>query len=182
VHSSSLVPANDPTLLFTNAGMNQFKDVFWGRSGGSTRGRPARRSACGRGGSITISRTSGLPGGTIRSSRCWELQLWRLLQERCDCVCVELLTSSEWFGIDPARLYCTIFEGDAAVPRDAEAYGDWLKVGVPKERIFELGAKDNFWSMGDTGRVGLAARSITTWEWRRVSSWDGWEAEGSAVW
>ena len=66
----------------------------------------------------------------------------------------ELLTSKEWFGIDPARLYCTIFEGDAEVPRDDEAEQFWMETGVPKERIFEMGAKDNFWQMGDTGPCG----------------------------
>ena len=57
-------------------------------------------------------------------------------------------------GSIQARLYCTIFEGDDAVPRDAEAYQFWLDVGVPAERIFEMGAKDNFWAMGDTGPCG----------------------------
>ena len=57
-------------------------------------------------------------------------------------------------AIDPAKLYVTIFEGDAKVPRDDEAEGYWLEVGVPQERIFELGAKDNFWQMGDTGPCG----------------------------
>ena len=66
----------------------------------------------------------------------------------------ELLTSQEWFGIDPARLYVTIFEGDAKVPRDDEAERFWMETGVPKERIFEMGAKDNFWQMGDTGPCG----------------------------
>ena len=66
----------------------------------------------------------------------------------------ELLTSREGFGIDANRLYVTIFEGDAQVARDAEAYGYWLEAGVPAERIFELGAKDNFWAMGDTGPCG----------------------------
>jgi alanyl-tRNA synthetase len=66
----------------------------------------------------------------------------------------ELLTSKEWFGLDPAKLYITIFEGDAAVPRDEEAYKFWLEVGVPAERIFEMGVKENFWQMGDTGPCG----------------------------
>ena len=66
----------------------------------------------------------------------------------------ELLTGKEWFGLDPAKLYITIFEGDAAVPRDDEAYAFWREVGVPAERIFEMGLKDNFWQMGDTGPCG----------------------------
>jgi alanyl-tRNA synthetase len=66
----------------------------------------------------------------------------------------ELLTSKEWFGIDPAKLYCTVFEGDAKVPRDDEAERLWIETGMPKDRIFGMGAKDNFWQMGDTGPCG----------------------------
>jgi alanyl-tRNA synthetase len=66
----------------------------------------------------------------------------------------ELITSPKWFGIDPNKLYVTIFNGEGGVPRDAEAYDLWAAQGVPKERIFELGAKDNFWQMGDTGPCG----------------------------
>jgi alanyl-tRNA synthetase len=57
-------------------------------------------------------------------------------------------------GIDPAKLYVTIFEGDAKVPRDDEAERYWIETGVPKERIFGMGLKDNFWQMGDTGPCG----------------------------
>jgi alanyl-tRNA synthetase len=66
----------------------------------------------------------------------------------------ELLTSKEWFGIDPAKLYITIFKGEKGVTRDDEAYNLWLGQGVPAERIFEFGMKDNFWQMGDTGPCG----------------------------
>ena len=66
----------------------------------------------------------------------------------------ELLTSPAWFNIDKSRLYVTIFEGDAKVPRDTEAENFWIEAGVPKDRIFELGAADNFWQMGDTGPCG----------------------------
>jgi alanyl-tRNA synthetase len=66
----------------------------------------------------------------------------------------ELLTSKEWFGIDPAKLYITIFKGEKGVPRDEEAYNLWLGQGVPAERIFEFGMKDNFWQMGETGPCG----------------------------
>ena len=64
------------------------------------------------------------------------------------------MTSDRWFGIDPAKLYVTIFEGDAQTPRDDEAEQFWLDVGVPKDRIYALGAKDNFWQMGETGPCG----------------------------
>jgi alanyl-tRNA synthetase len=66
----------------------------------------------------------------------------------------ELITSAEWFGIDKDKLYVTIFKGENGVPRDAEAYDLWLGQGVPKDRIFEFGTKDNFWQMGDTGPCG----------------------------
>jgi alanyl-tRNA synthetase len=66
----------------------------------------------------------------------------------------ELLTSPQWFGIPTDRLYVTIFKGEKGVPRDEEAYNLWLGQGVPAERIFEFGMKDNFWQMGDTGPCG----------------------------
>jgi alanyl-tRNA synthetase len=66
----------------------------------------------------------------------------------------ELLTSKEWFGLDPAKLYITIFQGEKGVPRDEEAYNLWLGQGVPAQRIFEFGMKDNFWQMGETGPCG----------------------------
>jgi alanyl-tRNA synthetase len=66
----------------------------------------------------------------------------------------ELVTSPEWFGIPKDRLYVTIFEGADGVPRDDEAEGYWLEVGVPKERIHQYGLKDNFWQMGETGPCG----------------------------
>ncbi|MGB6385862.1 MAG: alanine--tRNA ligase, partial [Terriglobales bacterium] len=66
----------------------------------------------------------------------------------------ELITSPEWFGIDKEKLYVTIFKGENGVPRDAEAYDLWLGQNVPKDRIYEFGAKDNFWQMGDTGPCG----------------------------
>jgi alanyl-tRNA synthetase len=65
-----------------------------------------------------------------------------------------LITSPEWFGIAKEKLYVTIFKGENGVDRDAEAYDLWLEQGVPKERIYEFGTKDNFWQMGDTGPCG----------------------------
>ncbi len=66
----------------------------------------------------------------------------------------ELITSPEWFGIPKDKLYVTIFEGADGVSRDDEAEGYWIEAGVPKERIFEYGVKDNFWQMGETGPCG----------------------------
>jgi alanyl-tRNA synthetase len=155
VHSSSLVPANDPTLLFTNAGMNQFKDVFLGLEKRDYT-RAATSQKCVRAGGKHNDLEN--VGFTRRHHTFFEMlgnfSFGDYFKKDAIAYAWELLTSKEWFGIDPSRLYCTIFEGDESVPRDAEAYQYWLDVGVPVERIFELGAKDNFWAMGDTGPCG----------------------------
>src|ERR1035437_2650725 len=155
VHSSSLVPDNDPTLLFTNAGMNQLKDLFLGaeRRGYS---RATTSQKCVRAGGKHNDLEN--VGFTRRHHTFFEMlgnfSFGDYFKREAIQYAWELLTSKEWFGIDPAKLYVTIFEGDASVPRDSEAYKCWLEVGVPAERIFELGAKDNFWAMGDTGPCG----------------------------
>jgi len=155
VHSSSLVPANDPTLLFTNAGMNQFKDVFLGAE---TRDytRAATSQKCVRAGGKHNDLEN--VGFTRRHHTFFEMlgnfSFGDYFKRDAIAYAWELLTSPEWFGIDKEKLYVTIFEGDASVPRDDEAEKFWLEVGVPKSRIFELGAKDNFWAMGDTGPCG----------------------------
>jgi alanyl-tRNA synthetase len=155
VHSSSLVPANDPTLLFTNAGMNQFKDVFLGAEKREY-SRAATSQKCVRAGGKHNDLEN--VGFTRRHHTFFEMlgnfSFGDYFKKDAIAYAWELLTSPEWFGIDKSRLYCTIFEGDDAVPRDSEAYQHWLEVGVPAERIFELGAKDNFWAMGDTGPCG----------------------------
>jgi alanyl-tRNA synthetase len=155
VHSSSLVPANDPTLLFTNAGMNQFKDVFLGAE---TRdySRAASSQKCVRAGGKHNDLEN--VGFTRRHHTFFEMlgnfSFGNYFKRDAIKYAWELLTSEDWFGIDKSKLYVTIFEGDAAVPRDNEAEQFWLEAGVPKERIFEMGAKDNFWAMGDTGPCG----------------------------
>jgi alanyl-tRNA synthetase len=155
VHSSSLVPANDPTLLFTNAGMNQFKDVFLGAEKRDY-SRAATSQKCVRAGGKHNDLEN--VGFTRRHHTFFEMlgnfSFGDYFKREAIQYAWELLTSKEWFGIDPAKLYVTIFEGDASVPRDSEAYQYWLEVGVPAERIFELGAKDNFWAMGETGPCG----------------------------
>jgi alanyl-tRNA synthetase len=155
VHSSSLVPANDPTLLFTNAGMNQFKDVFLGAEKREY-SRAASSQKCVRAGGKHNDLEN--VGFTRRHHTFFEMlgnfSFGDYFKKDAIAYAWELLTSPQWFGIDTAKLYVTIFEGDAAVPRDAEAYQFWLDVGVPAERIFELGAADNFWAMGDTGPCG----------------------------
>jgi alanyl-tRNA synthetase len=155
VHSSSLVPANDPTLLFTNAGMNQFKDVFLGTEQRAYTRAVSSQKCVRAGGKHNDLENVGF---TRRHHTFFEMlgnfSFGDYFKKDAIAYAWELLTSPQWFGIDPAKLYVTIFEGDANVPRDAEAYQLWLDVGVPAERIYELGAKDNFWAMGDTGPCG----------------------------
>jgi alanyl-tRNA synthetase len=155
VHSSSLVPVNDPTLLFTNAGMNQFKDVFLGAE---TReySRAASSQKCVRAGGKHNDLEN--VGFTRRHHTFFEMlgnfSFGDYFKKDAIAFAWELLTSDEWFGIDKSKLYVTIFEGQGTVPRDDEAERLWMEVGVPKERIFTMGMKDNFWQMGDTGPCG----------------------------
>ena len=155
VHSSSLVPANDPTLLFTNAGMNQFKDVFLGNEKRDYT-RAASSQKCVRAGGKHNDLEN--VGFTRRHHTFFEMlgnfSFGDYFKKDAIAYAWELLTSKEWFGIDPAKLYCTVFEGDAKVPRDDEAERLWVETGMPKERIFGMGAKDNFWQMGETGPCG----------------------------
>jgi alanyl-tRNA synthetase len=157
VHSSSLVPANDPTLLFTNAGMNQFKDVFLGNEKRDYT-RAASSQKCVRAGGKHNDLEN--VGFTRRHHTFFEMlgnfSFGDYFKKDAIGFAWELLTSNgdHCFGIDPSKLYVTIFEGDAKVPRDDEAERFWIETGVPKERIFGMGAKDNFWQMGDTGPCG----------------------------
>jgi alanyl-tRNA synthetase len=155
VHSSSLVPVNDPTLLFTNAGMNQFKDVFLGTETRSYT-RAASSQKCVRAGGKHNDLEN--VGFTRRHHTFFEMlgnfSFGDYFKRDAIAYAWELLTSLEWFGIDPSRLYVTVFEGNETVPRDDEAERLWIETGVPKERIFGMPAKDNFWQMGDTGPCG----------------------------
>ena len=153
VHSSSLVPANDPTLLFTNAGMNQFKDVFLGAERRDYSRATTSQKCVRAGGKHNDLENVGF---TRRHHTFFEMlgnfSFGDYFKKDAIAYAWELLT--QVWGIDPAKLYVTIFEGDSQVPRDDEAEGFWIEVGVPKERIFGLGAKDNFWQMGETGPCG----------------------------
>jgi alanyl-tRNA synthetase len=155
VHSSSLVPANDPTLLFTNAGMNQFKDVFLGNE---VRGyaRAASSQKCVRAGGKHNDLEN--VGFTRRHHTFFEMlgnfSFGDYFKKEAIAYAWDLLTSPEWFGIPKDKLFVTIFEGNESVPRDDEAEAYWIEIGVAKERIFGMPAKDNFWQMGDTGPCG----------------------------
>ncbi|MGA2438204.1 MAG: alanine--tRNA ligase, partial [Acidobacteriaceae bacterium] len=155
VHSSSLVPANDPTLLFTNAGMNQFKDVFLGAERREYTRATTSQKCVRAGGKHNDLENVGF---TRRHHTFFEMlgnfSFGDYFKKDAIAYAWELLTSKEWFGLDPAKLYITIFKGEKGVPRDEEAYNLWLGQGVPAERIFEFGMKDNFWQMGETGPCG----------------------------
>jgi alanyl-tRNA synthetase len=150
VPSSSLLPAQDPTLLFTNAGMNQFKDVFLGRDV-----RPYRRAVS----SQKCMRVSGKHndleqvGRTPRHHTFFEMlgnfSFGDYFKKDAIAFGWELLTSPQEFGLPKDRLFVTVFRDDD------EAYDLWRSgPGVPAERIARLGEADNFWSMGDTGPCG----------------------------
>jgi alanyl-tRNA synthetase len=159
VHSSSLVPANDPTLLFTNAGMNQFKDVFLGLEKRDYSRATTSQKCVRAGGKHNDLENVGF---TNRHHTFFEMlgnfSFGDYFKKDAIAYAWELITSPEWFGIAKDKLYVTIFEGAGPelglVRRDGEAEEAWLKQGVAKERIFEGNAKDNFWQMGDTGPCG----------------------------
>ncbi len=152
VASSSLVPADDPTLLFINAGMNQFKDVFLGRES-----RPYRRATTAQ----KCMRVSGKHndldnvGPSLRHHTFFEMlgnfSFGDYFKEEAIHLAWTLLTE-EW-RLDPTRLHPTVFGGEAGIPRDDEAHRTWTTL-VPADRIVELGIDENFWSMGDTGPSG----------------------------
>jgi alanyl-tRNA synthetase len=148
VRSSSLVPANDPTLLFTNAGMNQFKDVFLGQEKRDY-ARAATSQKCVRAGGKHNDLDN--VGYTRRHHTFFEMlgnfSFGDYFKQDAIAFAWELLTQG--YGLPKDKLYVTVFREDD----DAEEL--WQKVaGVPKSRIFRLDEKDNFWSMGDTGPCG----------------------------
>ncbi|MGI9259795.1 MAG: alanine--tRNA ligase [Gammaproteobacteria bacterium] len=148
VASSPLVPGNDPTLLFTNAGMVQFKDVFLG---GEKRATPRAASSqrCVRAGGKHNDLEN--VGYTARHHTMFEMlgnfSFGDYFKREAIHYAWEFLTQE--MKLPPERLWCTVFE------EDDEAAEIWLKdVGVDPERFSRLGAKDNFWAMGDTGPCG----------------------------
>jgi alanyl-tRNA synthetase len=155
VHSSSLVPANDPTLLFTNAGMNQFKDLFLGAEKREYTRATTSQKCVRAGGKHNDLENVGF---TRRHHTFFEMlgnfSFGDYFKKDAIDFAWELVTDEKWFGLPKDRLYVTIFEGADGVPRDDEAEKFWLEVGVQKDRIFQYGLKDNFWQMGETGPCG----------------------------
>ncbi len=155
VHSSSLVPANDPTLLFTNAGMNQFKDVFLGLEKRDYNRATTSQKCVRAGGKHNDLENVGF---TNRHHTFFEMlgnfSFGDYFKKDAIAFAWELITSPAWFNVPKDKLYATIFKGENGIERDAEAYDLWVAQGVPKNRIYELGLKENFWQMGDTGPCG----------------------------
>jgi alanyl-tRNA synthetase len=153
VSSSPLLPANDPTLLFTNAGMNQFKDVFTGTEKRDYN-RAVSSQKCVRAGG----KHNDLDevGKTARHQTFFEMlgnfSFGDYFKEDAIRLAWDFLVNE--CGLDPQRLWFSVFEGDDEVPADEEAERLWEKVGAPRERILRFGRKDNFWQMGDTGPCG----------------------------
>ncbi|MCR9163037.1 MAG: alanine--tRNA ligase [Nannocystaceae bacterium] len=153
VASSSLVPHNDKSLLFVNAGMNQFKDVFTGRET-----RPYNRAVsvqrCLRAGGKHNDLDN--VGFTPRHHTLFEMLGNFSFGDyfKADAIEFGWTFLTDTLGIDPARLVVTVFSGEGeSAPEDTEAYALWTKF-IPKDRIYKCAAKDNFWSMGDTGPCG----------------------------
>ncbi|WP_099075160.1 alanine--tRNA ligase [Proteus alimentorum] len=157
VPSSSLVPNNDPTLLFTNAGMNQFKDVFLGLDNRPySRATTAQRCVRAGGKHNDLENV----GYTARHHTFFEMlgnfSFGDYFKHDAINFAWELLTSKEWFNLPKERLWVTVYA------TDDEAYDIWNKeIGIPAERIIRIGdnkgapfASDNFWQMGDTGPCG----------------------------
>ncbi len=158
VHSSPLLPANDPTLLFVNAGMNQFKDVFLGNEKREYT-RAASSQKCIRAGG----KHNDLDevGKTARHHTFFEMlgnfSFGDYFKEDAIKFAWDFLTGSieeGKLGLDPKYLWFTYFEGDENVPADNEARDLWIKMGAKPERVLPFDAKDNFWQMGDTGPCG----------------------------
>ena len=150
VRSSSLVPANDPTLLFANAGMNQFKDVFLGlEKRDYTRATTSQKCVRAGGKHNDLENV----GYTRRHHTFFEMlgnfSFGDYFKQDAIAFAWELVTSPNWYGMPKDKLYVTIFR------EDDQAEELWRKVAnFPKDRIFRLDEKDNFWQMGETGPCG----------------------------
>ena len=150
VRSSSLVPANDPTLLFTNAGMNQFKEVFLGLEKRDYSRATSSQKCVRAGGKHNDLENVGY---TRRHHTFFEMlgnfSFGDYFKKDAIAFAWELITSPQWYGLPKDKLYVTVFREDD----DAEEL--WQKVaGISKDRIFRLDEKDNFWQMGETGPCG----------------------------
>jgi alanyl-tRNA synthetase len=158
VPSSPLLPANDPTLLFTNAGMNQFKDVFLGlEKRDYVRACSAQKCVRAGGKHNDLDEV----GKTARHQTFFEMMgnfsFGDYFKREAIQFAWDFLTGSRdegKLGLDPERLWFTVFGGDDEVPADDEAAALWIEVGARPERVLRFGRKDNFWQMAETGPCG----------------------------
>src|SRR5262250_3243200 len=161
VRSSSLVPHGDPTLLFTNAGMNQFKDVFLGLEKRDYNRATTAQKCVRAGGKHNDLENVGF---TKRHHTFFEMlgnfSFGDYFKKEAIAFAWDLVTSPKHFGISVDRLTFTVFGGaevapGVVLPPDEEARGFWAAVGAPRERVIAVpGLKENFWAMGDTGPCG----------------------------
>ncbi|HEV2221649.1 MAG TPA: alanine--tRNA ligase [Candidatus Acidoferrales bacterium] len=156
VRSSSLVPANDPTLLFTNAGMNQFKDVFLGLEHRDYNRATTCQKCVRAGGKHNDLENVGF---TNRHHTFFEMlgnfSFGDYFKKDAIAYAWELVTSPNWYSIPVEKLYFTVFGGHENLPPDHDAAKLWIQTGAPEDRVIEIpGLKENFWAMGDTGPCG----------------------------
>ena len=161
VRSSSLVPTNDPTLLFTNAGMNQFKDVFLGLEQRDYTRATSSQKCVRAGGKHNDLENVGF---TNRHHTFFEMlgnfSFGDYFKKHAIAYAWELITSPNWFGIPVDKLTFTVFGGAEVAPgkilgTDEEALKLWVDVGAPRDSVVAVpGLKENFWAMGDTGPCG----------------------------
>jgi alanyl-tRNA synthetase len=160
LRSSSLVPTNDPTLLFTNAGMNQFKDVFLGVEQRDYKTATSCQKCVRAGGKHNDLENVGF---TNRHHTFFEMlgnfSFGDYFKEKAIAYAWELITSPNWYGVPLEKLHFTVFGGAEVsgqkLPPDHDAAGLWINIGAPKDRVIEVpGLKENFWAMGDTGPCG----------------------------
>ncbi len=153
VHSSPLLPANDPTLLFANAGMNQFKDTFLGlEKRDYVRATSSQKCVRAGGKHNDLDEV----GKTARHHTFFEMlgnfSFGDYFKQDACKFAWDLLVNV--LNLDPRRLWFTVYEGDQEVPPDEDAERFWEEVGAPRERILRFGRKDNFWQMAETGPCG----------------------------
>ena len=160
VRSSSLVPTNDPTLLFTNAGMNQFKDVFLGLEQRDYKRATTCQKCVRAGGKHNDLENVGF---TNRHHTFFEMlgnfSFGDYFKREAIAYAWELVTGKDWYAIPVEKLYFTVFGGaelgGQTLPPDQDAAALWVATGAPKDRVIEIpGLKENFWQMGDTGPCG----------------------------
>jgi alanyl-tRNA synthetase len=168
VRSCSLVPLNDPTLLFTNAGMNQFKDVFLGLEQRDYSRATSCQKCLRAGGKHNDLENVGF---TNRHHTFFEMlgnfSFGDYFKKEAIAYAWDLATSPQWYGMPLEKLFFTVFGGaeiapaqgthgpSTKLPPDHDAAALWIETGAPKDRVFEIpGLKENFWQMGDTGPCG----------------------------